>query len=289
MILNGMTGMVAELAKRRLMSNDYLVHHGIKGQKWGIRRYQNKDGSLTPAGKKRYSPNELGLKPVPKGVTVKSDGSITVSKGVNIQRLVSDKSRSFKDVTYASVLEYDNAKYVKYIGGKGFFGGGRDKVLSMKAAEDLRAPSMDEASKIMVDILSTNPKFRSSFKNMLGDTVNDKELEKMKKDPTGSTAKAWYDELNVSMTFTSDFDPDAPFVQETFSRALQNKGYNMLRDENDYQNKVAKAPVIILNPQKTLTVVSITDITDDLRSKSKEVVADYKKLGKDWVDTYVYG
>ena len=31
-----------------------LYHHGIKGQKWGIRRYQNPDGSLTPAGKKRY-------------------------------------------------------------------------------------------------------------------------------------------------------------------------------------------------------------------------------------------
>ena len=35
------------------MSND-LRHHGIKGMKWGVRRYQNKDGSLTPAGKKRY-------------------------------------------------------------------------------------------------------------------------------------------------------------------------------------------------------------------------------------------
>lgn len=30
-----------------------LYHHGILGQKWGVRRYQNKDGSLTPAGKKR--------------------------------------------------------------------------------------------------------------------------------------------------------------------------------------------------------------------------------------------
>lgn len=35
---------------------DYvLVHHGIKGQKWGIRRYQNEDGSLTPEGKERYN------------------------------------------------------------------------------------------------------------------------------------------------------------------------------------------------------------------------------------------
>ena len=33
--------------------NDYLSHHGIKGQKWGVRRFQNKDGSLTLAGKKR--------------------------------------------------------------------------------------------------------------------------------------------------------------------------------------------------------------------------------------------
>lgn len=33
---------------------DELYHHGIKGQKWGIRRYQNEDGSLTDAGKKRY-------------------------------------------------------------------------------------------------------------------------------------------------------------------------------------------------------------------------------------------
>ena len=34
--------------------NDELYHHGIKGQKWGIRRYQNEDGSLTYRGKMRY-------------------------------------------------------------------------------------------------------------------------------------------------------------------------------------------------------------------------------------------
>lgn len=32
-----------------------LYHHGIKGQRWGVRRYQNPDGSLTAAGQKRYS------------------------------------------------------------------------------------------------------------------------------------------------------------------------------------------------------------------------------------------
>ena len=54
---------------RAYVENDYnsLYHFGIKGQRWGIRRYQNPDGSLTPEGKKRYlnpdgSLNERGRK-----------------------------------------------------------------------------------------------------------------------------------------------------------------------------------------------------------------------------------
>lgn len=43
----------------------YLVHHGIKGQKWGVRRYQNPDGTLTAEGKKRlyYRNNVLRNRP----------------------------------------------------------------------------------------------------------------------------------------------------------------------------------------------------------------------------------
>lgn len=39
-----------------------LYHWGTKGMKWGIRRYQNKDGSLTPAGRKRYASENEKLK-----------------------------------------------------------------------------------------------------------------------------------------------------------------------------------------------------------------------------------
>jgi hypothetical protein len=42
----------------RRIPNSELYHHGIKGQKWGVRRYQNPDGSLTAAGQARYTYNE---------------------------------------------------------------------------------------------------------------------------------------------------------------------------------------------------------------------------------------
>lgn len=51
-------------------SKDYLMHHGIKGQKWGVRRFQNKDGTRTSLGKSRY-----------------------VTKGVNQQKPLSKEER----------------------------------------------------------------------------------------------------------------------------------------------------------------------------------------------------
>lgn len=41
---------------------DYLCHHGIKGQRWGIRRFQNEDGTLTAAGLRRKAKLEKKLK-----------------------------------------------------------------------------------------------------------------------------------------------------------------------------------------------------------------------------------
>lgn len=43
------------------MEHNTLYHHGIKGQKWGVRRFQNKNGILTSTGKKRYDGNNTKM------------------------------------------------------------------------------------------------------------------------------------------------------------------------------------------------------------------------------------
>lgn len=45
---------MSEILIHSIDGEDYLVHHGVLGMQWGVRRYQNSDGSLTKIGKKRY-------------------------------------------------------------------------------------------------------------------------------------------------------------------------------------------------------------------------------------------
>lgn len=58
--LDNINSLIVEKAKARVAhtgldeEENTLEHHGILGMKWGVRRYQNEDGSLTPAGRKRY-------------------------------------------------------------------------------------------------------------------------------------------------------------------------------------------------------------------------------------------
>lgn len=82
-----------------------LCHYGILGQKWGIRRFQNEDGSLTSEGLKRYRVNNVGSN-IGRAITNTSGGqklSVSLNKGYRedkkeINRVSKELRRNAKNV-----------------------------------------------------------------------------------------------------------------------------------------------------------------------------------------------
>ena len=124
--------------------NDYLVyrtkysnelyHYGVKGQKWGIRRYQNEDGSLTEEGKKRYNsvfvsgsskttdPNsEYYRKELPNEVInklddyIKKNNNIIVGDAPGIDTQVQEY---LNNKNYKNVSVYTTSKQPRYLANK---------------------------------------------------------------------------------------------------------------------------------------------------------------------------
>lgn len=75
-------------------NNNYLIHHGILGMKWGVRRYQNKDGSLTSAGRRKYR--------------AKSSDS-------NVTKKVKNDLSKMTDGEFKKKYKVSNTKYMKRV------------------------------------------------------------------------------------------------------------------------------------------------------------------------------
>ena len=87
----------------------YLAHHGVKGQKWGIRRYQNADGSLTEAGKKRYYDSDGKVKKIYPVVTGKriGVGALSFSTGNLFHKHGKVMTRKAADLYLQNSLDKD--------------------------------------------------------------------------------------------------------------------------------------------------------------------------------------
>ena len=91
------------------MDQNELMHYGVLGMRWGVRRYQNKDGTLTTAGKKRLSKDKDKAEKKERKVTLKNRRSLSdVDLKKKIERLKMEKE--FKNLTEEDI--YPGRKYV---------------------------------------------------------------------------------------------------------------------------------------------------------------------------------
>ena len=89
--------------------NTELYHHGIKGQRWGIRRYQNKDGTLTAEGRQHYGTKVTGE------VKSSRENYLNASKIIkegrnkieNTKDGFNDEGKTFERIVKESGIKYD--------------------------------------------------------------------------------------------------------------------------------------------------------------------------------------
>lgn len=206
------------LVRRSGIYDDKLYHYGIKGQKWGIRRFQNKDGSLTDEGAARKR-QDLYIK---KG---------TIVKRVSIDRM----DRTNDDKKYVSINQDDHSKWEDYLGYGYLNRGIATYNQTYKTTKDLKVMSSTKQGELYAKML-----LDTKFKNKVLDDIkyanNVLGIEPAKDND--------YAEI-ISRNIAAQTETGKTFIKEVLKQ-----NYDAVVDTHG--TNVSKNPVIILNSDSNL-------------------------------------
>ncbi len=218
-----------------------LCHHGILGMRWGIRRYQNKDGSLTPEGRKRLGLDEYDRE---------HNSDTIIKKGTKASRVIStDRYDEYSDPALGGskeagkkyiddILSKENSYERKYVSIDGVKNSGRfngKEYYTSWFTEEGYSPNY---ARVATYKLKKDAKVASGKQvvDALIEEVGPNKMTEMLK----NNKKIW----SLTMDYTVN--------QELFNKINKrfiDKGYDAIEDINDLETDM---PVIMLNSSKTL-------------------------------------
>ena len=238
------------------MNNTYLYHHGIKGQKWGVRRYQNPDGTLTDAGRKRKE-NQKDDKSIVKKIVIGVGVTAGIAAGAYFAKRYYDMNadnvirsgkvfqhmgRSNEDLSkpfYASYLKGDNKIYAK----NDFWGSNWKTQKELICKRDIKIAGRKVTEKTFEDWIRTSSIAKERFSDV--DISSKAKLR-----------KAYY-KFNKNLNSPDMRDKE---IFNDFYSALMSKGYDAIRDVNDQKNSGVRSPIIIFGSLSDIMTMKVTEL-----------------------------
>ncbi len=221
----------------------YLEHFGKKGMRWGVRKDRI-------ASSKHYD----------KDFVHKTD----------VYRILAKSgSRSLKDISYVSTNDIDNKRYIHIlnntISARLFKDSRYEKQLVLGSNKPLKAPSLKKTEVEIKNLYDSNPivkKFVKDNELYFGKNPNAKQLSQI---------------INTALVDNNVLFDGSVRMRQEVKKHFQSRGYNSLLDQNDIKEGLAKTPLIVFDPEKTLRVVSKSKIDDVIKKSAKKT---YKETNK---------